>query len=283
MRSMTYTCGVDPLTSIDLIDPAGINVKRIESLRTGVWETELAARGVTSATRKARSVTITATCADLAMLDRACLRFDADMSASTPLGGRGIAGTLEVDDWTQRALVTGIEPAYEPPGPATFTLTIALLDGVWRHRGITRYYSLTGDSDGLDYPYGYPHDYGASERVNVADNLMETAMPFEMRIYGPATDPQVSVAGNLYALDDLELAVGEYVLIDSVAKTITLVHSNGDTESIFAKGRRGTGVDGGEYIFQPIPAGRSNLTWQGFALDLTIIDERSTPAWQISS
>ena len=52
---------------------------------------------------------------------------------------------------------------------------------------------------------------------------------------------------------------------------------NGDETNVFDKGRRGTGLNGGEYIFQPIPAGDSIVQWSGFGVDLTVYQEESEP------
>ena len=48
---------------------------------------------------------------------------------------------------------------------------------------------------------------------------------------------------------------------------------------MFDKGRRGTGLNGGEYIFQPIPAGDPIVQWSGFGVDLTVYQEESEPPW----
>ncbi len=66
---MTYRCGATQDRTVNLIDPAGLMVKRIEPLRTHAWEVELAAHGIDSASLNASSVQLEATCADLNVLD----------------------------------------------------------------------------------------------------------------------------------------------------------------------------------------------------------------------
>ena len=61
MQSMTYRRGggssrAVSAGAVDLIDPAGLMVKRIESLRTHAWEVELAAHGIDSASLNASIV-----------------------------------------------------------------------------------------------------------------------------------------------------------------------------------------------------------------------------------
>ena len=56
-------------------------------------------------------------------------------------------------------------------------------------------------------------------------------------------------------------------------------HEASEQLNVFDKGRRGTGLNGGEYIFQPIPAGDSIVQWSGFGVDLTVYQEESEPPW----
>ena len=84
MQSMTYRRGggssrAVSAGAVDLIDPAGLMVKRIESLRTHAWEVELAAHGIDSASLNASSVQLEATCADLNVLDVASELFRLSM------------------------------------------------------------------------------------------------------------------------------------------------------------------------------------------------------------
>ena len=139
--------------------------------------------------------------------------------------------------------------------------------------------ALTPDLD-LDYPHDYPHDYLMTTRNATANNPMPTAMPFKMVIYGPVSNPQLTLGGNRYALN-MEIPSGSYVTVTSIAgrRTIVMTAENGDKTNVFDKGRRGTGLNGGEYIFQPIPPGDSTVEWNGFGVDLTVYAEESEPSW----
>ena len=166
MQSMTYRRGggssrAVSARAVDLIDPAGLMVKRIESLRTHAWEVELAAHGIDSASLNASSVQLEATCADLNVLDVASEIFDADVKAVASSRNKDDAGLLTVDGWSQTALITGIEPSYDPPGPAKYALTVALLDGLWHKRDDVQHFWSDALQPGLDldYPHDYPHDY----------------------------------------------------------------------------------------------------------------------------
>lgn len=284
MRTMTYTCG-STQHLVDLIDPSGIMVNRIDSLRTHAWDVELAAHGIDSAALNASSVQLEAKCADLAILNTASNLFDADIRALASTGNRSKAGTLTVDGWAQAALITGIEPSQELPNPAKYSLTVALLDGVWRKAADTQHFIPDELPPGpyLDYPYDHPYDYRAPARGANAINPAEAPMPFKMVIFGPCANPSITIGSNRYQLT-MVIPVGAYVTIDSQTghKTITMTDINGSTTNEFDKATRGSGLNGGNYIFQPIPAGETNAQWNGFGWDLTIIMERSAPAWLTS-
>lgn len=269
---------------MNLIDPAGLMVKRIEPLRTHAWEVELAAHGIDSASLNASSVQLEATCADLNVLDVAGELFDADVKAVASSRSKADSGLLTVDGWSQTALVTGIEPSYDPPGPAKYTLTVALLDGLWRKRDDVQHFWSDALQPGLDldYPHDYPHDYMPTTRNASVVNSAVSAMPFEMVIYGPVSEPSITMGGNTYELH-MDIPSGAYVTINSVEgqRSIVMTAENGDTTNVFDKGERGSGLNGGTYIFQPLPAGEHQVQWNGFGFDLTVIQERSTPSWWI--
>ena len=132
----------------------------------------------------------------------------------------------------------------------------------------------------LDYPHDYPHDYMPTVRNTTVVNPMPAPMPFEMVWFGPVSKPQLTLGGNRYELD-MDIPSGGYVTISSVEgeKSIILTIENGDTSNVFSKGVRTGGENGGSYIFQPIPSGELAAQWNGFGIDLTIIEEASEPQW----
>ena len=222
MQSMTYRRGggssrAVPAGVVELIDPAGLMVKRIESLRTHAWEVELAAHGIDSASLNASSIQLEATCADLNVLDVASELFDADVKAVASSRSKDDAGLLTVDGWSQTALITGIEPSYDPPGPAKYALTVALLDGLWHKRDDVQHFWSDALQPGLDldYPHDYPHDYMPTTRNASVVNDAVSPMPFELVVYGPVSQPAIIIGGNRYALD-VDIPSGSYVTVNSV-------------------------------------------------------------------
>ena len=128
-------------------------------------------------------------------------------------------------------------------------------------------------SGGVDYPYDYPHDYALSlNGRKIVCNSVEPGA-FKLVIYGEATNPTVIIGGHAYTVNGT-IGKNETLLIDSMNKTITLTTASGKKINWFDK--RGREF----YIFEPLPAGQSPVTWAGaFGFDLTVIEKRSEPKW----
>lgn len=130
-----------------------------------------------------------------------------------------------------------------------------------------------GVGGGTDYPYGYSYDYALSTtgRSIVCDSVVSNA--FRLLIYGTVENPSVIINGHAYAIVG-RISKGETLLIDSLAKTITLTTATGQKINWFDKRNRTN------YIFEPIPAGQNTISWTGkFGFDLTVIEKRSEPRW----
>ena len=131
----------------------------------------------------------------------------------------------------------------------------------------------TETGKGADYPYDYSYDYAVSasgEKI-ICDSIGNSA--FKLLIYGPATDPAVIVNDHVYKVNAM-IGSQETLLIDSVAKTITLTTSTGSKINYFDK------RDRENYIFEPIPPGQNAISKIGnFGFDLTVVEKRSEPRW----
>lgn len=244
------------------------------SLRGRRWDYAIGLRGLSGVTRSSRELDLTVKTTDPAELDRMRSLMDADMANGKP-------GTLVADgEWKARAYVTGSDVDEITPRLVTVTLTVVLLEGVWRRESTTQYNpeTLASYTD-LDYPYDYEHDWSPSLLANTASNPALSPMPCRLTVYGPATDPEITIGGNTYAVD-CEVPSGAYLVVDGLDRTIRLTMNNGDIIDHFADGRRGSGLGGGEYCFQPLPAGESEVSWTGgYGFDLTMIEERGEPPW----
>jgi hypothetical protein len=87
---------------------------------------------------------------------------------------------------------------------------------------------MTGSS-GASFPLAFPINFGGGSGASVAVNLTNAgnfSAPATIRIAGPITDPHVTNAATLETLyldssGGLTLAAGEYVEIDTLARTVT--------------------------------------------------------------
>jgi hypothetical protein len=92
-------------------------------------------------------------------------------------------------------------------------------------------------------------------------------------IYGPATDPSITIGSWIYSVSG-ELGVGERYEIDQINRSVTKITQSG--ERINAFNLRGKTYS----VFQPIPAGDSTVYYNGdFAVDVVLLKERSEPLW----
>ena len=136
------------------------------------------------------------------------------------------------------------------------------------------------DSTGIDYAHDWSFDYASNVLVKTAKNTSIVSAPFRMTVYGPTTKTvSIIIGSNTYEVSR-KLTDGQQLVIDSRLKTITLKEGNGAESNVFSE-RSGEQVLGsGSYIFEPIPAGVSYVTWDGdYRFELVVYDERSEPRW----
>ena len=255
----------------------GIYVGRPSDLFSREWSYSIGYASVSSVTRKARKAKLKAFFADVAKADafrRAC---DRDVS-------EGVAGTLNVDGWSQRCMV--MESAADTVSEGFFTadLTVVLLDGVWRKGHTVSFERMTADpadGDFPDLPCDLPHDLAAPSPRSRFEAGEWGETPLRLVIYGPVIDPSVRIGGNLYRVD-VVVPEGGHLVVDPLAspRSVTLVNADGSAVDAFSKARRGDGLGGGEYIFQPAPPGANEVEWdRSFGFNLTWYEEEGEPPW----
>ena len=137
------------------------------------------------------------------------------------------------------------------------------------------------DGDFLDLPCDLPHDLAAPSPRSRFEAGEWGETPLRLVFYGPVIDPSVRIGGNLYRVD-VVVPEGGHLVVDPLAspRSVTLVNADGSTVDVFAKARRGDGLGGGEYIFQPAPPGANEVEWdRSFGFDLTWYAEEGEPPW----
>ena len=130
--------------------------------------------------------------------------------------------------------------------------------------------------DNKRYPMRYPHRYVAGSTQKTIINEHFAPSDIKLVIYGPASNPYITIANNTYAVN-IQLLDKEYLVLDTANKTITKVQSDGAEVNAF--NNRVKAYD----VFAKIPPGASTISWSAnYKLDVTIYEERSEPKWILS-
>lgn len=253
---------------------SGVYVGKPNDIFSREWDYKLGYRALATASRGARKVSFKAFFANMVQADTFRRCADTDMQKGTP-------GTIHVNGWFQRCFVVASE--VDGIGDDFFAteLTLVLLDGVWRRGTTTAFVSVQGSADYefLDLPHDLPYDLGVTPPQQYAINPGYSGSPAKFVVYGPAVNPSIRLAGNVYQVD-VTVPNGGYMVIDPLRRTVTVVAADGTTTDAFSKAHRGSGAGSGEYIFERVPVGTSEISWDNsFGFDLTLYEEEGEPAW----
>lgn len=210
--------------------------------------------------------------------DKLLRQAEADVAEGKP-------GRIVVDGWSKRAYITGAEHKRHKAGLISTKLKVVCVDGAWwklESQQFTPSSNSASDYGYLDYPMDFPYDY--SQVANIAHAQVGGLLPCKPRIifYGPVTDPYIIISGNKYQVTG-SVPAGARVEIDGRAKTVVKILQDGTRTNEFPNALRGSGEGGGEYIFQPIPAGDNPVTWDGsFGVDVGYYREVGEVPWSQS-
>lgn len=246
------------------------------ALHSSEWSYELGYRSIGSTNRKARSVDVDITSVMDASMDEFRRLVDRDVALRTP-GTIVYRGGL-----SQRCYLVKSDPSGAVGRFKSVKFSCVLLDGAWS-RPVTTSFTVQEATAGtdLDFEFDFEHDLMATALVSALSSGSLLSSPMSMTIYGPASSPYVVIDGNRYIVD-VNVPAGGYLVIDGREgiKTVRMTASNGDVTDCFAKAHRGSGLDGGEYAFQPIAPGRHTVSWpNSFGFDVTIYEQEAALPW----
>ena len=170
--------------------------------------------------------------------------------------------------------VTSELTAYsEKKGFAAKELTIVAVEPFWHTEQIYSFSPSTGSvTGGKKYNLHYPYRFGTGYSNQTLYNSHYAATPMKIAIYGPVTNPEITIGGHLYAVTSVILT-GERMEVDQIARTITKIDASGGKYDMFDS--RNKVHD----IFQYAPAGPSSVLFTGIKFDVTLIQQRSEPRW----
>lgn len=130
-----------------------------------------------------------------------------------------------------------------------------------------------GGGKNLDFAFDFPFDFSSGMASKKLNNAGFVGTNFRMTIYGACSNPAVHISGHTYQVN-CDVASGEYLTIDSVAKKIYRTAIDGTVTNVFNLRNKDS------YIFEKIPSGSNSVTWEGdFGVDITLLEERSEPKW----
>lgn len=203
-----------------------------------------------------------------------------DMDNETP-------GTWEVDSWKLECYVLSADASSYADRNRRLTVSILVPDPIWRRETHYEFMPASGSSSeigGFDYELDYPFDYGGV--ASSSELAVSTVAPcdFRLTVYGYAAKPSVYIAGNRYGVD-VTVPAGGLLVIDSAKKasmrgdSVVLYDKYGNSQDVFSK--RVKGAEGsGSYIFERIPKGSHDVTWdQGWGFSLDLIERRAALPW----
>jgi hypothetical protein len=144
----------------------------------------------------------------------------------------------------------------------------------WVKETITTFgYGAGAAGSNLDFNNDFPYDYTSNIMNQKLNNTGFVPENFRMNIYGPCINPQITIGGHVYEVAK-EFEANEYLTIDSIAKTITLTHTDGAVENCFNLRNKES------YIFEKIPVGVNTVSGNAeFKFDITLFEERGEPKW----
>ena len=150
----------------------------------------------------------------------------------------------------------------------------------WIKEEVVKFYDSASymDSGFLDYEYDYNHDYkGRTAGEGRITNDTSVPCKIKIMIYGPATNPRISIAGQHYSVL-CTLVEGEILTIDQVNGTVIRETGElGNRKKINEFNNRSKE----ESIFTPVPIGQSVVNWSGkFYFEITMYKERDEAKWK---
>ena len=130
---------------------------------------------------------------------------------------------------------------------------------------------VSNDNKSYVGKYGYRYAGGLNSSYIINPHFADSN--FKMIIYGPITNPQVTIGKNQH-LVYITLEEGEYLEIDSRTGTLVKVLQNGERVNAFHNRQKG------KTFFKKIASGRQNISFSNAMIfDLFIYEERSEPKW----
>lgn len=190
-------------------------------------------------------------------------------------------GRLYVGEWYITGyIVASRKDRYWYTGAAAeYEMEFVSARPLWTREHDYSYRSISREGVCLVYPHGYPYDYAAPSSVGVLDSPSALPAPARITVFGPASNPRVTIGGNRYEVA-AEVPDGGLLIIDGLERKITVRTKHGIEENAFhlRVGKQKIGC--GTFAFEPVPPGRSTVSWDGsFGFDAKVFEQRDERRW----
>jgi len=124
------------------------------------------------------------------------------------------------------------------------------------------------------YPHKYPYRYANGSTSGLISQVSNSPANFKIVFHGPVSDPQVTIGGNIYGVQNIDLESDDYVVIDSGNRTVVKYFQDGHSQNIFNARTRDNSV------FERLKSGSLSVSWTGeFLVSVVVYEERSMPRW----
>lgn len=241
-----------------------------DSLRECSYSYEIGAVGVEGAYMEPYEVKLTCFMPDG---DFPALRRDADRDVE-----RGVRGRLRVNGVFKQANLTGWERKAAAGSAALFNVTAVLSGGRWlRERRIEFAPASSHGGSALDLPHDLPNDLAAPPARSWVEAPEWCRCMVGFVVYGPCEAPYIVVGGNTYKVS-VSVPDGGYLAVDPLDRTVTVTDSQGNVTNALGDASRGSGEGSGEYVFERLPEGASEVSWNNsFSFDMVVYEEEAMP------
>lgn len=196
----------------------------------------------------------------------------------------GAPGSLTICGYSAPCYVIGAAPGkyWMDDRFAEIKLTVLFTTATWTRETLHHFTPemSVGFGSGIDFPFEFPFDFAASRPPRAIVNDAMGAGPFIWRVFGPARDPYFTAGDDKHQVF-VSLKAGERLEVDSRPgrRTAVKISAAGEETNVFDDRLRGS-LGSGTYLYEPIPAGRVAFSWDnGYAFDLVLVDQTSTPPW----
>lgn len=124
------------------------------------------------------------------------------------------------------------------------------------------------------YSYRYPYKYGAAGGQGSVRNNGVIENDILIMVYGPATNPLVTIGGNIYQVNTT-LESNERLEINTLEQTCYKITAYGDKINCF------NDRDKSRQLYVKLLPGANTVVWNNsFNFDIVVFNARSEPLWE---